>query len=181
MKVYFEEDFIYYQSGFDSFLILKNCNSSCVFCPAVKLKSFYNYPKLSELFDFKSKTLTIYGSVNISYIETFLKKYLQLNPSGKIHVVGCYCEFTQNIPVSYSHVIHISLENHFSILPKEFFIPAIGDPVLVSALALKYLKKYPNIPIRADRLDSGDVNADFWTQDKIEEFQKKINCKDFRI
>ena len=181
MKIQLEEDFIYTYAKGEAVLILRNCTNSCKFCPAVRLKPFQNYGKLHSSFDFSCEKLSIYGNANCSYIETFLRKLRESNPNVEIHLYGCQCNFSQKIDLIYHHIIHPSMPNYFRIVPVDFIIPAMGEEIALLAYALKYFNRYPEIPIRIEILDSGDLTAEFLSLEKVNELQKQINLKEFRI
>ena len=107
MKIKLEEDYIYLSSGSNAKLIVHNCTDHCKFCPASKLKPFFNYSQLNSDFDFTCDQLTLYGNVNCSYIETFLKKLNSLNPKAKIHIIGCDCVLSQKLQLDYSNIFSL--------------------------------------------------------------------------
>lgn len=181
MKIKLEEDFIYTYAKEEAVLILKNCSNSCSFCPAQKLKSFYNYSLLHACFDFDCKKLTIYGNANCSYVETFLKKLLDLNPKVEVHIYGCTCEFSQKLDVNYHHITHPNLPNYMRMNPCELVIPAIGEDIALLAHALKCSNRFPGIPIKLKVLDSANLNAEFLPLDRISNLQKQIDLKEFGI
>jgi hypothetical protein len=182
MKIQFEEDFIYLISGQEAKIILRNCKNSCPFCPAVNLKEFYNNTLLNSSFDSSVKKLIIYGSANSPYVETFLKKSKAKNPKLEIELVCCDCAIdVSNLDITYRQVIHPSIFEYLKLLPIEFLIPATGDPSMMSAFVLRYRKRFPKIPIKLYVPDAGDSSADFWSPDKIEEFQKTIDSDCSRI
>lgn len=181
MKILLEEDFIYLEANHKAKLIVHNCEENCSFCPAAKIKSFQNYGKLNSVFNFSVEELTIYGNVNCSYLETFIKKYKELNPKGKVCLIGCDCNLTQELDLEYSHVIYPNLTEYLKVEPKEFILPATGDSSMLEVFISRYLIRYPNIPIKVSVLDSSDADTEFWSDDKIQEFQKQIDTKFFGI
>lgn len=181
MKIQFEEDFIYVVNGQNATLVLKNCNQECIFCPACKLKNFQNYTLLNSSFDSGVKNLIIYGNINSSYMETFFQRVLRENPNIAITVVGCKCELSQPVPLVYKHIIHPTLHNELTYMTDGFFLPAIGDFLELKVFAMKMQNTYQNTPITLGILDSGESSAEFWSKDKIEDLQKQIDAKDFRI
>lgn len=181
MKIQFEEDFIYLASGYEATLILRNCNKNCAFCPACKLKPFYNSSKLNMSFDFKHiKFLKIYGSATSPFLETFIGKINSLNPNLRITLIVCRYEFTQKLEFEFKQIIHPEIQEISNTLPQEFILPAYGDIHIIQAFALRYFNDYPDIPIKLTILDSG-ANINFWEESKVEEIQKLIDSEDFRI
>lgn len=181
MKIKMEEDFIYLCSGVHAKLILHNCPDHCKFCPASKLKCFYNYPELNSVFDYTCEDLTIYGNVNISYIETFLQKLKSLNPKVKIHVEGCDCVLSQKIDLEYRHIIYPNLVTYFKLMPKEFILPATGDNLIMGTFARTQRRRYPEIPIKVKVTEAADQNVEFWTDNQIDDFVKQLDTEDHRI
>ena len=181
MKILLEEDFIYLETNFKAKLIVHNCEEKCSFCPAAGLKSFQNYGKLNNVFDFSVEELTIYGNINCSYLETFIRKYKETNPKGKVALIGCDCNLSQNLDLEYSHIIYPTLTEYMKILPREFILPATGDPDMLEIFVSKYISRYPDIKIKVSMLDSSNADVEFWSEDKIQEFQKRIDTKFFRI
>lgn len=181
MKITFQPDFIYLSSKYSATLIFKNCDKNCSFCPAGKLFNFQDYATLNQIFDFTCRDLTIYGCVNCSYIESFIIKLKKESPNVTIKVIGCDCRFSQKIEgIKYHQIIYPDLSNLFVIVPEERIIPATGDPLSLKIFALREKKIFPNIPLRMSILDSSNVNADFWSENQIEDFQKQIDTEEFK-
>ena len=180
MKICFQKDFIYIVSGFTATLILRNCDQKCAFCPAANLAVFQNYGLLHSLFDFSCKELIIKGNIKSSYIESFLQKLKKLNPNVVIKAETCDCDLTQFIDLEYNRIIYPNLTEYLKILPNSFILPAIGDPLTLRSFAQKYRDRYPNIPLNLKILDSSNPNAEFWTINKITEFQKQIENETFQ-
>lgn len=181
MKIQFEEDFIYLASGSEATLILSNCDKNCDFCPACKLKKFYNSSKLNISFDFKDiKKLTIYGSATNSFVETFIRKLNELNPELQITLIVCKYEFTQKLNFEFKQIIYPGLSEISENLPSEFVLPAYGDPHIIEAFAKRYKMDYANIPVRLRIFDSG-AEISFWDNSTIDSVQKQIDSEDFRI
>lgn len=178
MKIKFEEDYIYLSSGSSAKLILHNCKHSCKFCPAGKLKSFYNYSSLNMNFDYDCDELTIYGNLNCTYMETFIKKLKSLNPKIKIRLYGCCCESSQPLDLEYYHIIYPNLVTYFSVMPKEFILPATGDTQMLLAFAIRQRTRYPDIPLVTAVTEAADQDTEFWTESQIADFMKQveINC-----
>ena len=179
MKIVFSEDFIYTETAQSVVLILKNCAEHCNFCPAGKLVKFYNYVKLNSIFNYSVQMLKIYGDSTSPYVNTFLKKYRDLNPNANIELnvcANCAELFERDV---YNHIICPFLDTYFESKPAKFLMPACGDYDVALAYALRKKKLYPNIPIEAVILDTANSELSFWDENKIQQFNEKLGLVEF--
>lgn len=181
MLINFREDFIYYVSDNEATLILHNCDQKCRFCPAAHLKCFQNYSELNAIFDFKCKKLTVYGNVRSNYIETFLKKLKLENPDTQIELIACDCVLSQFIELDYYHIIYPELTEYFKLMPKGFILPATGDLSIMVPFAIRHRMRYPEIPIIPKVFDTSTLEMEFWAEETMEDFRKKMEMNESRI
>lgn len=174
-NVIFKNDFIILEDKNTIKVIVKNCKNSCNFCPASKLQPYRSF-QLNSLIKYSTKELHIYGNCISNYLESLIAKIKSEFPIMKIKVFGCQCKFTQKLDVEFIQLLHPDYPQFISTVePKEYMIPAIGNPEEVLSFAKDYKNSHPTRRITLVKTDAPDQDLEFWLDSKIEEIQKKLN------